>query len=248
MDRDELSATMIQELGAMFAQALGEVAPALARADLDGIESRLQAVGRQVLGQVVEQRRDKPARRDVMVDLPVPIAGVISDWQSSIGTAVRAVWPGIPHQLCHFHYLREATKPIAEADRHAKVALKKRLRAVRPLERALEGRDDADAEVTQGYCLAMRTAVIDDRQPPLAVAGLTLHDRLDAIAASINWIEVQGVGAHAGQTVGGTTQRALERRERPSGGAILLQVRCPAHLLGDALLLRLGVPLGGSLG
>jgi len=55
MDRDELSAAMIQDLGQVFAQALGEAAPALARADLDGIERRLQAVGRQVLGQVVEQ-------------------------------------------------------------------------------------------------------------------------------------------------------------------------------------------------
>jgi hypothetical protein len=25
----------------------------------------------------------------------------------------------VPHQLCHFHYLREAAQPIYEADRHA---------------------------------------------------------------------------------------------------------------------------------
>ena len=55
MDRGELSAAMIQDLGEMFAQALGAAAPMLARTDLDGIERRLQAMGRQVLGQVVEQ-------------------------------------------------------------------------------------------------------------------------------------------------------------------------------------------------
>jgi len=55
MDRGELSAAMIQELGELFAQALGAAAPTLARADLDGIERRLQAMGRQILGQVVEQ-------------------------------------------------------------------------------------------------------------------------------------------------------------------------------------------------
>jgi hypothetical protein len=27
----------------------------------------------------------------------------------------------VPHQLCHFHFLREAALPVFEADRHAKV-------------------------------------------------------------------------------------------------------------------------------
>ena len=48
--------------------------------------------------------------------------------------------PGVPHQQCHFHYLREAAKPISEADRHAKKELKKRVRGVRPIERKVEGR------------------------------------------------------------------------------------------------------------
>ncbi len=131
---------------------------------------------------------------EVKAALPVPVAGVISDGQSPIGTAVQAVWPGIPHQLCHFHYLWEATKPITEADRHAKVALKKQVRGVRPLERALEGHDDAEAEAIRSYCLAVRAAVTDDRQPPLDASGLRLHDRLDAIAASIDRVEAQRGG------------------------------------------------------
>jgi len=148
--------------------------------------------------------------REVKAALPVPVAGVISDGQSPIGTAVQAVWPGVPPQLCHFHYLREATKPIAEADRHAKVALKKHVRGVgarRPAgggggggpgparERALEGRADAEADATRGYCLAVRAAVTDDRRPPLDAAGLTLHDRLDAIAASIDQVEAKRGGS-----------------------------------------------------
>ena len=68
-------------------------------------------------------------------------AGVISDGQESIRNAVRRALPGVPHQLCQFHYLREAAKPIFEADRHAKKELKKEVRGVRPIERALEGRD-----------------------------------------------------------------------------------------------------------
>src|SRR5271166_5276738 len=51
--------------------------------------------------------------------LPVPITGVVSDGQESIRKAVAKALDGVPHQLCHFHYLREAAKPIYEADRHA---------------------------------------------------------------------------------------------------------------------------------
>src|SRR5215831_14535523 len=70
--------------------------------------------------------------------LPVPITGVISDGQESIRNAVQRALKGVPHQLCHFHYLREAAKPISEADRHAKKELKKRVRGIRPIERQAE--------------------------------------------------------------------------------------------------------------
>src|SRR3989440_3735856 len=118
--------------------------------------------------------------------LGLPIAGVITDGQHSIRNAVARALPGVPHQLCHFHYLREAATPIAEADRHAKKELKKHVRGVRPLERALEGRTDEEAEVVRGYCLAVRSALTDDGQPPLDAAGLRLEARLQDISDSIS--------------------------------------------------------------
>jgi hypothetical protein len=127
--------------------------------------------------------------REVQAALPVPIRGVISDGQRSIRNAVKAVLPGVPHQLCQFHYLREAAQPIFEADRHAKKELKKQVRGVRPIERALEGREDPEAQATRAYCLAVRSALTDDGRPPLGAAGLKLHDRLTAIHASIAAVE-----------------------------------------------------------
>ncbi|MFO0957697.1 MAG: transposase [Isosphaeraceae bacterium] len=82
----------------------------------------------------------------------MPIAGVVSDGQTSIRKAVERALPGVPHQLCHFHYLREAVLPVYEADRHAKVRLKKEVRGIRPIERKLERRDDPEAEAARGYC------------------------------------------------------------------------------------------------
>jgi len=118
-------------------------------------------------------------------ELDIPIRGVITDGQRSIRNAVASALPGIPHQLCHFHYLREAAKPIADADRHAKKTLKKQVRGVRPLERALEGRIDEEAEAVRGYCLAVRSALTDDGRPPLDADGLKLKERLQAIDDSI---------------------------------------------------------------
>ena len=50
--------------------------------------------------------------KEVKQNLPVPIDGVISDGQQSLRRAVKSVLPDVPHQLCQFHYLREAAKPI----------------------------------------------------------------------------------------------------------------------------------------
>ena len=134
-----------------------------------------------------------PLLREVADALPVPIRGVISDGQESIRNAVRTALPGVPHQLCQFHYLREAAKPIFEADRHAKVLLKKEVRGVRPIERALAGRDDTEATATRGYCLAVRSALTDDGRPPLCASGLRLHERLGAIHTSIGRVAEKGI-------------------------------------------------------
>jgi hypothetical protein len=124
--------------------------------------------------------------RGVKRELEVPIVGVVSDGQDSIRKAVKAALDGVPHQLCHFHYLREAAKPVYEADRHAKVQLKKKVRGIRPIERKVEGRDDAEARDIRGYCAAVRSALTDDGRPPLEASGLKLVDRLALVAASLD--------------------------------------------------------------
>jgi len=126
---------------------------------------------------------------EVKQRLPVPVRGIISDGQHSIRQAVAQVFPAVPHQLCHFHYLREAAKPIFEADRHAKKELKKQVRGVRPIERSLEGGKDDEAQAARDYCLAVRAAVTDDGRAPLDASGLLLHDRLTFISDSLNRVE-----------------------------------------------------------
>jgi hypothetical protein len=137
---------------------------------------------------LLSSTRDDLAKliREVKAALPVPIVGVVSDGQDSIRKAVKEALDGVPHQLCHFHYLREAAKPIYEADRHAKVQLKKKVRGIRPIERRVEGRDDDEARGIRGYCAAVRSALTDDGRPPLEASGLELVDRLEQVAASLD--------------------------------------------------------------
>jgi hypothetical protein len=153
--------------------------------------------------------------------LPVPITGVISDGQESIRNACAQTLPGVPHQLCQFHYLREAAKPIHEADRHAKKERKQRVRGIRKLERAAEGEDDAEAEIVRGYCAAVRAALTDDGLPPLAAPGLRLHERLSRIAASLD-----RVAAQAGSLPGGLRKlRQLLRRGLEETAGLWPEVR-----------------------
>jgi hypothetical protein len=133
-----------------------------------------------------------PLLREVADALEVPIKGVVSDGQHAIRKAVGSALPTVPHQLCQFHYLREAAKEVYEADRHAKKELKKRVRGVRPIERELEHREDPQAEAIRGYCLAVRSAITDDGRPPLSASGLKLHDRLEAIHTSVQRVSKKG--------------------------------------------------------
>jgi hypothetical protein len=122
----------------------------------------------------------------------VEVVGVISDGQTSIRLAVAQVLPGVPHQLCQFHFLREAALPVFEADRHAKKELKAQVRGVRPIERSVEGHDDTEAQVVRGYCSAVRSALTDDGHPPLDAAGLRLKQRLEAVSHSLQRVTQKG--------------------------------------------------------
>ena len=128
--------------------------------------------------------------KELLKPLAVAVKGVISDGEETSGSAVAFVFPEIPHQLCQFHYLKDAIKPLYEADRHAKTLLKKQLRGVRPIERALEERSTLENDAIRDYCLAVRASLTDDGCSPLEASGLRLYDRLTQVSDSI--ARVQG--------------------------------------------------------
>lgn len=130
--------------------------------------------------------------REAVEPLELPVVAVVSDGQTSIRRAVARAFPGAAHQLCQFHFLREAAKGVFEADRHAKKELKKQVRGVRPIERSVEGCNDAQASLVHGYCAAVRSALTDDGRAPLEAAGLRLKTRLEGVCESLRRVGKKG--------------------------------------------------------
>jgi len=172
--------------------------------------------------------------RAMRTALPVPIVGVISDGQESIRLAVARTLPGVPHQLCQFHYPREAARPLYEADRHAKKELKKQVRGVRPIEKSLEGRDDPEAEAVRGYCLAVRGALSDEGHPPLDAPGLALQERIAAIHASIERVAAKR-GACRGRWSAWMRSSGRAWRRPPLSGRISAASLCLGPAGGPSL-------------
>lgn len=175
----------------------GQVIVSIDGLEPDGSHEVLWVVRDHLSGEVLLMRSLKSSGKEDLVTLlkevkqalPVPVTGVISDAEPAIRAAVKSVFPGVPHQLCQFHYLRRATKPISQADQNGKAALKKQIRGLRPIERALQDRTDEEAIACRGYCLAVRRAITDNGHPPLRPAGLLLHERITLINSSIDQVE-----------------------------------------------------------
>lgn len=118
--------------------------------------------------------------------LGVPILGVISDKQSSVCVAVEKELPGVSHQLCQFHYLRDMAKPVCEADRKLKKQLKQKVRGIREVERKVAHESGDEARTIRGYCVAAREVLRDDGKYPLEPAGITLYEKLNKIGESLS--------------------------------------------------------------
>lgn len=138
-----------------------------------------------------------------VVALGLPVLGAISDAQESLCQAIAELWPDVPHQLCQFHYLREASRPVYELDRGLRKQIRKELQQpVRTTREQLERqaaavRESAPAEAEQlavlsDYALGIQTALNLDGQQPFKYASLAVDDALTDLAASLEQLEKRG--------------------------------------------------------
>jgi MULE transposase domain len=74
----------------------------------------------------------------------------ISDKQDAFLKGVEAEFPGVPHRYCANHFLRDLAKPVVEADSSAKVKMRKKVRGLRKIEKAIltRQRESAKTQIT----------------------------------------------------------------------------------------------------
>ena len=75
--------------------------------------------------------------RDLAARIGKPVRGWMSDKQDAFVSGVQEVFPGVPHRYCANHFLRDAAKPVLEADSHAKVKMRRKVRGLRNIERRM---------------------------------------------------------------------------------------------------------------
>jgi hypothetical protein len=72
-----------------------------------------------------------------------PVGLWMSDKQEAFVKAIAAEFPDVPHRYCDNHFLRDLAKPVLEADSHAKVQMRKKVRGLRVIEQAVLARQKA---------------------------------------------------------------------------------------------------------
>jgi hypothetical protein len=139
----------------------------------------------------------------------------LSDRQDAFVTGIATEFPGVPHRYCDNHFLRDVAKPVLEADSHAKVTMRKKVRGLRKIEQAVlkqqgaeaskdttaadaqppagvvvpavesRPKTDSAAAVVLDYCAAVRGIVNDDQGGPLNPPGLRMAEALSEVRESI---------------------------------------------------------------
>jgi hypothetical protein len=154
-----------------------------------------------------EVRRLIKKAKEWAESLGKPVGLWVSDKQDAFVTGIAAEFPDVPHRYCDNHFLRDVAQPVLEADSHAKVAMRKKVRGLRTIERAVlqrpktETRDDltpappeagvtaaavaADESVVLDYCAAVRGILNDDQGGPLHPPGLRMAEALAEVHESL---------------------------------------------------------------
>jgi hypothetical protein len=156
-----------------------------------------------------EVRRLIKKAREWAESLGVPVALWLSDRQDAFVTGIAAEFPDVPHRYCDNHFLRDLARPVTEADSHAKVQMRKKVRGLRAIEQAVLARPKAEAvegltprapeaavmapaagvdptgSVVLDYCTAVRGILNDDQGGPLHPPGVRMAEALTEVHASL---------------------------------------------------------------
>jgi hypothetical protein len=150
--------------------------------------------------------------KDWAKQLGKPVQLWMSDKQDAFVKGIATEFPDVPHRYCLNHFLRDVAKPMLEADSHAKVQMRKKVRGLRDIEKqileqqrpaspepadvpaaaaaaagmpAVQPATDEAGRVVLDYCAAVRGILNDDQGGPLQPPGLRMAAALQEVGASL---------------------------------------------------------------
>src|SRR3954468_24199931 len=162
-----------------------------------------------------EVRRLITKSREWAESLGTPVGLWVSDKQEAFVKGIAAEFPDVPHRYCDNHFLRDLAKPVLEADSHAKVRMRTKVRGLREIEQAVLRRqkaetaggltpdapeatgtapaaddlsaaaDDPAGSVVLDYCAAVRGILNDDQGGPREPPGLRMAAALHEVRESL---------------------------------------------------------------
>lgn len=135
--------------------------------------------------------------------------------RSFVLKGIATEFPDVPHRYCDNHFLRDVAKPVLEADSHAKVQMRQKVRGLRKIEQAVLQRQKAETKediapdapeatvttaaakqspavvdpagsVVLDYCAAVRGILNNDQGGPLHPPGLRMAEALNEVQESIH--------------------------------------------------------------
>lgn len=138
----------------------------------------------------------------------------MSDKQEAFVSGIAAEFPDVPHRYCQNHFLRDVAQPVLEADSHAKVRMRSKVRGLRAIEREILQTQPATVSPTAGgglpdatpaevaapapsaplppatavvldYCTAVKGILNDDQGGPLHPPGLRMAAGLQSVRQSL---------------------------------------------------------------
>jgi hypothetical protein len=168
--------------------------------------------------------------------LELTVLGTITDAQESELLAVEQLWPDVPHQVCQFHVLRDASKSAFEEDRSTKTALRKHLQTkVRVVRKQLKKQiteappDEAEQlSVLEDYAAGIITALNRDGTAPFDFATVRITEDLNELEASLLRLEKRGARLAYASRKSGNASSPCSRNEPPGPNASGTSSGCTA--------------------
>ncbi len=128
--------------------------------------------------------------------MDVPIKAFVTDKEKGLVPAIRAVFPGVPHQFCQLHFLKRCAAPLdkalarlgKEVDRAAE-KLRKMRRALVDAPAPASPVEAREREVAEKILIAAHAASKSSGRAPVKPTALKRHEQLVVVEEKANEAE-----------------------------------------------------------